>query len=851
MRGKGKWLLLFVVLLVGGLNRTVWGYTGNGHSDNPYVVANEGDLRTILTEKGKNSWVYVAVNGNITITKTITPEDGKFRIYSRGTNRTIKRSGNLSNPVNSSGTSNYCFRLNNSTNIQFGYAANSHRMILDGNGSHFAGSNENHGYLTISATSTVTITNQCVVQNVNNDAVSVKGAPITSRGTLYLYGEIKNCQGNNGGALKLIDSGYGVVEIGAKIHHCTSSSEGGAIYVGDDAMLEMNGGEVYECSAKEEGGAFFVTTDAFCGIQKGKIHHNEAGNTGGGIFSGMGGTLELGDLFNEGNGPEITDNTAGDSGGGIRCNGGTGSNAGGTTSIYGTLIARNSSGNYGGGISSANASSGKKSKLLLYNVRIENNECDKNGGGLWIGTGGEGIYGGMIEMTDCVVQKNYAKQKAGGVKLSSAVLADGCNFMENTAAVSGGGFYITEEGTLKMSNGFIKDNHAFQNGAGVYLLGKLQMLGNTMVDRNNVVFLCKGTYIEILGALSKNIVEAANIVSEVNTTGTKIVYVNYGNASASTELYRTGSAEDEYQEKTVQKKFQVSGLQKNQCLRPCENVQGVDKRWIIISEKYEISFSRNTDDSVENMPEPQIKFWNETTNIATNEVKRDGYQIRENAHWNLKANGTGTTYKPGQVIELNQTILLYAQWETPTPKKLLITAPDRYYMVGQDILLNREEVLRKVYVTDDLESGAMYSVQVIEINLKNGSNLVTGKIQKTEQYLNTKEAKEYVLTLRAENETGTLKSEQEMHLFILDSPVMGHQVRFISKDYLNTLSEQSKWSAKLRKTLKNSVERKNCIYRVTLKHEDVEEVRQKVGKKEYRITSAMNRSILKKYGGGV
>ena len=79
---------------------SVAAYEGSGTKGKPYIVKNENDYATVLTSKSKSGWVYIAIGNNITITKTIIVQKGKFRIYAKDQSRTIKRSSDAGSVVN-------------------------------------------------------------------------------------------------------------------------------------------------------------------------------------------------------------------------------------------------------------------------------------------------------------------------------------------------------------------------------------------------------------------------------------------------------------------------------------------------------------------------------------------------------------------------------------------------------------------------------------------------------------------------------------------------------------------------------------------------------------------------------
>ncbi|MCR5737793.1 MAG: right-handed parallel beta-helix repeat-containing protein [Eubacterium sp.] len=851
MQGKKKYIGLLILCFVGIINCSVMGYTGNGKSGTPYVVSNEADLKTILTTKGKKSWVYVGINKNITLTGSIAVGTGKFRVYAVGANRTIQRSGDATKAINKKDEPKYCFRLSNATTMELGYGTTNYQLILDGNRSQFTGSKKSSGWLMLGAEANVTITGKCVIQNVINNEGNVNGSPINCRGQLMIYGEMKNCTGDNGGAIKTTNSGSLTIGNGAKIHHCTAESEGGAIHIGDDSSMFMDGGEIYQCTAKEEGGGIFATSGSYCEIRQGKIYHNTAGGSGGGVFSGMGAQMTIGDFYQGESGPEIYENTAAGSGGGVRCNGGTSNNSGGTACIYGSLISKNKSGEYGGGIACANASSTKKSYIVFANVKVEENTADKNGGGIWLGEGVKGLYGETISMTTCIIRGNVAGQKAGGLKISSDMIMKKNTVSENTAGTDGGGMLITEKATLLLESGEIKKNRGGSRGDGIYLMGKLQMKNTATVNGNNEVFLRRNTFIEVIGALSRKNMDIAYIDSEEKENGTKLVWVNYQSATGATELYQTGTPADEYASKETYKRFTASGLREKQCLRSCESVEGYDKRWIIISEKYTISYVRNTDEPVSNLPDSHIKFWNEPTNISRNQIGRNGYQTKSSSHWNLSQDGTGEVYPPGAVLRRNQNLIFYAQWEIAVPKELFLTATDRYYVVGQQIVLNKEEVLRKVWIHDDLNSDTNYSIKVLAIKTSEEESLAEGEDVRTENYLTTEREGEYILLLEASEKNGKLRKQGELHLFIMDAPRTGHQVRFISATYFYTLAADSRWAGPDKPILARSLASEKGKLCISLSGQEMKIIKETVRKNDYKITSQMNQKLMKQYGGSL
>ena len=74
---------------------------------------------------------------------------------------------------------------------------------------------------------------------------------------------------------------------------------------------------------------------------------------------------------------------------------------------------------------------------------------------------------------------------------------------------------------------------------------------------------------------------------------------------------------------------------------------------------YSITYNKNTEDNVSDMPSNETVNAGTTHPIPTQEPKREGYVF---TGWNTNANGTGTSYTPGTSYEINSNLDLYAQW---------------------------------------------------------------------------------------------------------------------------------------------------------------------------------------------
>ena len=501
----------------------------------------------------------------------------------------------------------------------------------------------------------------------------------------------------------------------------------------------------------------------------------------------------------------------------------------------------------------------------MSDMTISNNTCTESGGGIWTPNNIQGTGTEYAIIQNSRITSNTCHKYGGGISVHGKVYVSNCSIEHNFTGDRGAGIHITEEGTLKYDMGTISDNKTLDSitGTGIYVNGKLKINESARIAENNVVYLPKGKYIEVTGELYKNYSSIAKIESEDKSNGTKLVYINYENGTGEKELYYKGTSSDEYEGKKVQKKYSCVGISSQQLLRTGENVSGIGKNWIIISEKYLIKYDSNTTDEVKNMPSDQVKFWNENIKLSSEGPEREKYIIDTKKHWNYSKDGRGTRISAGAYFYANESRVLYAQWKKRPPKEIYINAKDRYYFKGQGIVINREELLKKVTVTDDVDNGNEYYVRIIEItrtsdNLvnndssddKNDSNsnnndstnnkndsssnksdstdnksdsknnnssnksdsgskgdykdnnlLATGSNLVPEKYINTSKVSVYKIKIYTETETASVNATATFKVYVLDNETAIGSVRFISSKYLYTLSDTSKWNKKRNENL--------------------------------------------------
>ncbi len=782
-------------------------------------------------------------------------------LYSSGGERTISRSKDIGDDVNKS--DKYCFKISDGAEVHFGDGMGGYKLYLDGKKNQISFATK--GFIKVDDSSTGTIGNACVVKNVTNYNGETEAGAVRSTGTLNVYGIIHDCDGVKGGGIT-IKGGVCNIWPGAQIYKCFTLSQGGGVYVGNYSELRIYDGEIFENEALEEGGGIYIGGSSHLLMTAGIIHNNKSGEEGGGIFgTGLGTIVNINDGWIYGNdagasaggvfsgyqaglilgsgstAPTISGNEARGSGGGVRCNGGIGEGHGGCTVIYNARIIGNTSGNLGGGVAC-----GEDSKITIESINVFNNSSYDNAGGIYIGMNVEDINGGAVKLYNSIIGENGTVDKGGGICTDSSVLMrntsinnnssrnGGGLYIGNTATVhmwmgsyinnnyaynNGGGVYIGEKANFLLTDNNIYQNNCAKNGMGVYVRGKFQMFSIASVDESNEVYLTRQTYISIIDRLLKPSGYVAVIRTTLTDPGTIIAQVEYS-TDAQKELYYIGDAVAELNNPNCVKKFLVRNISGNKILRPTKFVKAYVDNEIIISEKYDVTFNKNTSEHVLGMPENQIKFWQEDIIISGVTVRRNGYHTVENKHWNFQSDGNGATLKPGGILYANGDRVLYAQWEKEKVINLFINATDRYYVVNQNIKLDMNELVKKVKVTDDTYSNKKYPIyikNIIDVSGKNyyerGKNkeyedVNNSDIVLTEKFMNTESVAAFIVTVCSNAGNNSSYEEKKFGVYIVNNNDYNPAVRFISKDYIDTLNKNSKWNLSMRNRLEERLNKK-------------------------------------------
>lgn len=823
--------------------------SGDGKKNTPYVVSNHNDLEYALTEgKRTNAITYIAIRGKLYIKKNIDVDGGSFFIYANDAEAGLIKSTNKEDKINDIKNPTYCFRigLNKETKVEFG-SEGPHILILGGQRNYYEINGKvSSGWMYIGAKGSVVLGENAYARNMINNDKDSQLSNFTVFGGLEVKGIINNCTSSNGGAICAKSSGIVRINDNAIITNCSSDTEGGAIWIKEKAKLYMNGGTIKENYSAEEGGGIFVSgTAALAQIVNGNISDNYSGQSAGGIFAGYGATLIIGAKGS--NGPVVEGNVAAGSGGGIRANGGKTDTAGGKLYIYSGTICRNKSGKYGGGIGIGQPGSNGIGVVHIENVCILQNSADRSGGGIYLSKGNKGINEG-VQINASRIEKNSSVQNGGGIFNNSDLKING-NIIEDNVANNGGAIYISSNGSVIGNSGRISHNRAGNKGKGIYLDGLLKVGGRIVLPENNDIYICRDKYVEVYEKFSYNAANYMSIDSAVKYNATKLVYVAPNVGTGELLLYGNEKGEEqEYENLQIVKYLKHINLNEKQILRSSGKISGMGSQWIIISEKYNICYASKIDLEVDNMPQNQVKFYNEPAYITEYVPTTEKYEADIQKLWNTKADGTGLVYKSGSKYEFNEDITLYVIWI----EKLIITmhTVDRYYVVGQDVYLTEEEILKKIIVKDSLNSNYKYEIKIIKICDKSKNKDIFNNIagiekDKLTEYLTTSKAGIYELTLYTQNEKQQQTST--MRVYVLSEKAKIQSIRFISSEYIYTLKADSTWrKAKkwniLKKSLNNKSQ-KEWLFSIS----DLANMKKYISQNGYKETNSINYEFYKKF----
>lgn len=232
-------------------------------------------------------------------------------------------------------------------------------------------------------------------------------------------------------------------------------TDGGGIYVADEATLTLTNSSVVDNHASDagSGGGIYLEDGADATISGSIIGTVLSPNTteedGGGIYVGQGASLSLS------GGSTVTGNTAGEDGGGIYIDGDEESGETSVT-IAGSTISGNSAESDGGGIFvNDNATA------TISTTTISGNAAESDGGGISV-DGTATLTGSTVSTNDADLGGGIYIDALGTVNLNAGSVVSG-----NDAFVGGG---IANEGsdTLNMNGSTVSGNEATGDGGGIW-----------------------------------------------------------------------------------------------------------------------------------------------------------------------------------------------------------------------------------------------------------------------------------------------------------------------------------------------------------------------------------------------
>lgn len=496
-------------------------------------------------------------------------------------------------------------------------------------------------------TSGSTLIDGNILIDSNTCGYGTSGGGISNHGTLTIKsGTISNNKGSYyGGGIET--SGTLILDGGDIFGNTTDKYDGAGIHV-DSGTFTMNGGNIYDNHALDDGGGG-VSNDATFNLNGGNIYNNTATDgRGGGVNNG--GTFNMygGHIY----GNKTVYNTISNVYGGGVYNGGT-------FNMYGGIIGgdtdaeKNYAPMYGGGIYNSSTAI-----INGDNAIIKGNKSGSSGGGIY-NNSKLTIENGQIF--------NNTSNSGGGVYNYSVATINGGTIYGNTASNSGGGIYNYKNCTLNITGGSVSNNNSSYE---LYnYQGKVNMSGGiiesdtkTEVYHNGTYFYMKdsalvngkiylydsSSYVTVNGELTTPGKVAELYISYVSDTslGRRVAEVNYTNAEGNQVLASEVIDKFEFTNKTY-------------CLRPGDFIDksaiDIADTSIIISKLVKLSYDKNTEDSVTNIPDVHDTYWNELTNVSSLIPVRINHNFID---WSVDENH----YTSGSEISINKDTVLTANW---------------------------------------------------------------------------------------------------------------------------------------------------------------------------------------------
>ena len=329
---------------------------------------------------------------------------------------------------------------------------------------------------------------------IDREIEVLSGETLTVKGT----GPDASIKNTSGRVFNIASDGSLTLGENITLTGTNDTGNGGAVYVNGGTFTMEDGSKITGSSAKYGGGVYVDSKGTFT-MGGGTISENDASGNG----ASGGGVCISGGTFTMSGGAVISKNSAGSSGGGVFVSdsgdfimeggtiGGTdgkshnsAENGGGVYIFEGTFTMS------GGAVISGNRASSSSSSgggvyifegtfTMSDSAVISGNSATSSGGGVYVSTDGTfTMKGGTIGGAD--EASANSSESGGGVCVYKGyfTMSDG-SISRNIAPNSGGGVFV-QDGTFTMNGGIITRNRTDGNGAGVYLGG-----ANAKVTLNN------------------------------------------------------------------------------------------------------------------------------------------------------------------------------------------------------------------------------------------------------------------------------------------------------------------------------------------------------------------------------
>jgi len=317
--------------------------------------------------------------------------------------------------------------------------------------------------------------------NERTISLSGNGSLFTVRsGVTLVLGDKVTLKGHGGNSSSLVDvegGGKMVMNGGAKVcgnsnsGSVMASGSGGGVYVGNGSFI-MNNGEISGNTASRDGGGVCMNGENSFTMNGGAIFGNEANTGGGGVWVGNGSSFIMsGGVIGSTN---SVDANSASWGGGVFVY------LDGTFTMSSGEINGNTATNFGGGVYMNG-----RNFTMNDTANISGNTAVNSGGGVYMNGGTFSMSGEAIITRNTSLSTGYYTG-GGGVFLHSGIFTISGGTISRNIAITGGGVYVDQDGTLTMNGGAIITFNTSSSGGGVYIAldGTFTMNDTAIIDNN-------------------------------------------------------------------------------------------------------------------------------------------------------------------------------------------------------------------------------------------------------------------------------------------------------------------------------------------------------------------------------